>query len=107
MSKSNSLGMPWWVFLGGGALVIFLMMRGKGSSKTAPSTQPGTNLVIMPTGGWSYPKMTPATFKAWCKANSGLMTGGTCLISNKGAYTLDSGRLKTGGQWVVSDNDLF
>jgi hypothetical protein len=105
--KNQILGLPSWLVIGGAALGLFLLTR-KASAKTAPAGQPGTNMVIMPTGGWAYPPMTPSTFSSWCQANSGVPMGSNqCAISGKGVYTLESGRLKLGGQWVLTDDDLF
>ena len=107
MDKPSTMGNLGYLLLAGGAgLALYLMTR-KSTATTAPATQPGTNMVIQPTGGWGYPPMTPAIFSSWCKANNGLQTGGTCLISNKGAYTLSNSRLKQGGSWVLTDEDLF
>jgi len=109
----NPLGLPWWVVLGGAALGLFLLTRKASATKTTPSTQPGTNFLIQPTGGWGYPPMTTTSFNGWCKANSGQPLDAigasepTCMISGKGAYKLVNGRLKMGDEWVLNDDDLF
>jgi hypothetical protein len=99
--------MPWWVFLGGGALLIYLMMKGK-TPKTAPSTQPGTNMVIMPTSGWGYTPLTTATFAKWCAACKGVQMSATkCAVSGKGVFTLSNSRIKDpSGNWCLDDDIL-